>query len=269
MVWPAVAAATQALSSPAGQGLLATGPAFLQGAWGLLHKSKFDKENIRALENLQGLQAKGQLGLTDEEYQQRARDLQAPVQAAATQVQQQQARALAAGGRLGGRDLSAMRSESAQMLGSSGQQVQAALDQASEAKEAAQIAEMDARKAAEANRVQGIEDNFWKTINMSAKALGEMGGAPPGTNKATGTFGSQPVAKTTTTQAAATAAPAATEAFQREMSTFLAAPDSQRIFQQALAGENLQDPQVARLRQLLEQAAVTEMEAAASAPPPV
>jgi hypothetical protein len=250
MVWQAILAGTAAASA-IGQGISAFVP------------TASDKENKKRLAELEALKAKGQLGITDEEYQRRARDLQAPIQAAGAQVQQAQARALAAGGQLGGRDLSAMRQEQAQMLGSSNQQVQAALDQADETKKAAQQAEMDARRDVKSDRDLEKRAALFNTLNESIKAAGALEGAPPGTFSATGDFGRQPTERATTPAIApalgsgTTSTPGSTG---DQIMQIISGPDGQALLRQAMAGTS-NDPQVLILRQLLQQA-----EAAGQAP---
>lgn len=234
-------------------GAAATAPfALAQGIGGLI-PSKYDKENKRRLEELQTLEATGRLGLTDQEYQRRANDMMSPARAAATGVANSQARALAVGGKLSGGDLSAMRRDQGQMLGNAGMQIKSALDQADEAKAAAQREELDQRAALRESRRKERVAGAFSALKDTAGAAGALMGAPPGTLTAFGAGGAQPTTAINALQGVDMPAQ-----YKTALDTMLKSPDASRIMAQALAGNNLDDPRVGFARAMLEQARINQ-----------
>lgn len=209
--------------------------------------TQYDKYNKAEREKLENLKRTGQLGLTDAQYQARARDRLAPVRAAGTQIAEQQAAAMATAGQLGGRDLSAMRRDSQRILGEANMKVQSDLDAEKEAAAAAQQNELDARTKYQSDASRGRLQSVLGGLASVAKTAGSAAGAAPGTFTAFGLGGTRPV-----DPLAAMKVTGLDAENGARFAEFASQPGANGAMRDALNGRNLTDPTVLWLRQLLE-----------------
>lgn len=226
------------------------GAAIAKGVAGMV-PSAADKANKARIKELEKAKAAGQLGLSDKQQQARARAYMEPVAKAATQTGQMQARALAASGQgLSGSDLSAIRRDTNTAVGGAAQQARLQLDSDDEAAKAAQLNELEARVVAKSERNAAKRDNMFNAVSQAAGTMGSLAGAPPGTTGrgAYGAFGAR--AGSVVQALNPTQLP---PDHQAAVQTIMQRPDAELIFKQAANGQNMMDPNVAYVAQLLRQ----------------
>jgi hypothetical protein len=172
---------------------IAGGAGLAQGISGAI-PTKYDKANKERLARLQALQARGNLGLVGSERELRERQLLDPVRAAAGQTRSQAEAAMAmAGG--SGAALQQLRREQTQAIGGAAQQAASQLAAESQAKEAAQRAEMEQRGAVREERRAQRVSSLMGGIGQAAGAAGALAGTTPEFFRAAGVAGA-PIAST-------------------------------------------------------------------------